>query len=227
MRCCKRECGFTLIELLVVIAIIAILASMLLPALNQARESAKRTSCMSILKQYGSAALMYATDNADWWVPNNPDDSAGRWMRNEAFRKLLSQKPEETPLISQQMLCPNSVGAQGIGGNYYLKKGCFSYGITYQDLRDNGWTAWKLTKLRRPSQSVYWIDGLDTLAYTPDPTAAKGYFIIGEDGSHFSGTIAYRHRKSANASYFDGHVESLGWQFTMQNWNKMAKSLHK
>src|SRR5881392_304418 len=62
MKAMRRKSGFTLIELLVVIAIIAILAAILFPVFAQAREAARKTSCLSNVKQFTLSALMYLQD---------------------------------------------------------------------------------------------------------------------------------------------------------------------
>lgn len=78
-----RKDSFSLIELLVVIAIIAILAGMLLPALNSAREKARSISCTGTLKQIGTAQAMYTGENDGWVTPGlmyDNDSRGGCWF---------------------------------------------------------------------------------------------------------------------------------------------------
>ena len=206
-----KESSFTLIELLVVIAIIAILAAILLPALNSARERGRAASCINNLKQIGMAFNTYSNDYDDYYMPYlvNAEGRYGHWQNRLArygFGTEVSADYEaaEYPAVYS---CPSvrepACSWDNNPDKYAPVK--LSYGMNYQlfDVANDipkTWEKCKLSKISNASQKVLLTD----IEYR-----AMGYYIMYPATSSYgvnSWRVADWHNGGTNVLWMDGHV---------------------
>jgi prepilin-type N-terminal cleavage/methylation domain-containing protein/prepilin-type processing-associated H-X9-DG protein len=235
--------GFTLIELLVVIAIIALLISIIIPALKKSKDAAKRLICINHLRNIGIGNVLYSDEHDGWYIPILyrfvPSGPYYEWPLNQTFRDLLGYVAAESTYdeygnkqwhAPKKFLCPSDkVANDKMEDDNWTNWISYGGNITdwYQSWDDILYAGNRNTRVSNPSGELSFSESNDWWMWWSGADYRAGWDELGHDTitpyqlEGCSGPTLYRHSEGVNLLFYDGHV---GWRpkekvFVIENWD--------